>query len=116
MCEFVSKVYAEWGKIQTRYEVIGFEFETAICWFFKVRAIGVKAHGKTYELEQREKIYGFPKRREERDPETKETYTVECLPPRFYDRLRNKAIREGRVKEPGWDAPPIDIEEHEFCR
>lgn len=106
MCEFVTINFIEGEKFQTKYQVISFEFETKDCWFFNVKAIAIKVHGKIYEKDQPVKLMGFPKHRIE--TEGKETYEVECVPPKFYNKLRNKAILTGEIKVQGDDAPPLE--------
>lgn len=106
MCEFVTKFFVENTKIQTKYRVISFEFETSHCWFFNVTVIGIIVHGKFYEKDQPVKLIGFPKRRQV--TEKNETYEVECMPPCFYDEMRNKAIDDGRVKGLDYDSPRLE--------
>ena len=109
MCEFVEIFFMEGQKVQTKYRVLNFAFETSECWFFNVRIVAVKVHGKIYDKEVPAKVIGFPKHKQEKIDG--ESCTIDLMPPRFYNRLRNKAIDEGHVRLQGDDAPmPKDAE------
>lgn len=127
MCEFVIKTALEGQMIQTKYEVLGFDSEDKIGWFFLCQVVGVKVHGKIYDKTSPEKIIVFPKRKqigensETRDGEKVKVPIYEDLtPPPFYEKLRNRAVLTGRVKAIGeepqfglWDQPPtshLDID------
>lgn len=103
MCEFVNIHYLEGNKIQRKYRVLRFLFETEYAWFFRVQAIAEKIHGKIYDIPQPEKDMGFPKRKISNDGAIEE-----LNPPPFYNKLRNQAILTGALFLQGDDSPPPD--------
>lgn len=103
MCEFVTKNWLEGTLIQRKYRVIEFLFETRDVWLFRVWGIEEKVHGKIMEIDMPEKDFAFPKRKILSDG------SIEMLdPPRFYNRMRNRAIDEGKLRVQGDEAPPLE--------
>lgn len=120
MCTFVIKLRAgdERDYVQRKFQVVRFEYENSFMWFFTVRAIEEKIHGKFYELDEEEKIMAFPKKREigekfitEDGMRRKVPIYEELSAPRFYNKLRNRAIMGGTMQVQGDDAPPLEDEE-----
>lgn len=104
MCEFVSKFWMEGTLIQRKYKVLAFLFETTDIWLFRIHGIQEKVHGKILEISMPEKELAFPKKN------ILEDGTIELLdPPKFYNRMRNRAILDGSLKLPGDDAPMIEL-------
>ena len=64
MDTFVLKLRAgdERDYVQRKFEVISFEYENDFMWFFTVRAIEEKIHGRIYPIHAEPKIMGFQKK------------------------------------------------------
>lgn len=117
MREFRLKYFlgeSEGEYIEKDYKVLSFSFQNDYYWGFSAKAIRLIYQGKVSDIDEPEKWWCFPKKKQIGKTGDNRPIYEDLPPPSFLDKMRNKAILDGTLKVQGDDAPPLGDESVPF--
>jgi len=117
MCEFRLKYLlgeSESEYIEKDYKVLSFSFQNDYYWGFSAKARRSIYQGKADDIDEPEKLWCLPKKKQIGKTGNNEPIYEDVDPPGFLDKMRNKAILDGTLKVQGDDAPPLGDESVPF--
>lgn len=107
MCKFSMKFWTSQNDfVYQTYDVLSFEGETDYAWLFEVKAIKRIQNQTTRNLNGSPFMMAFPKKEKVGEQGTRPIFKY-LDPPKFYNKLKNKAINEGKLRVQGDEAPPL---------
>lgn len=115
MCEFRQKHWLGGGEpIRKDYKILSIWGETKTAWFFWAKPIRLNYMGKITDIDEPKRLYGFPKKEEIGTGPDKNPIYDDLPPPKFLDKMRNKAVMDGKLSMSWDDIPPMEDREIPF--